>query len=202
MLSNGARVEAPTVRSQASCRLHTAAPACAAVGPRHRARPARRRAATLPAARAGRPHPGLGHSPKIRVSGRAHSETILVFRQTFMAAASWKMKRPASLLAFGWPGREPPTPLGGQEGAAGLFSAVEGHESPSAGPVSKSSGHGRSALALLRTPSRAACLAQRLCSGASRIRQARRREPPREGSRRQQAARACQIAPNRAAGRQ
>ena len=73
---------------------------------------------------------------------------------------------------------------------------------PSAAPVSKSSAHGRSALALLRTPPRAACLAQRLCSGASRIRQARRREPPREGSRRQQAARACLRVSDCGSGRQ
>jgi hypothetical protein len=73
---------------------------------------------------------------------------------------------------------------------------------PSATLVSKSSGHGRSALALLRTPPRAACLAQRLCSGASRIRQARRRETPREGSRRQQATTACLRVSDCGSGRQ
>jgi hypothetical protein len=45
-------------------------------------------------------------------------------------AASRKIKRPVALPAFGWLEREPPTPLGGQDGAAGVFSAVEGHESP------------------------------------------------------------------------
>jgi hypothetical protein len=82
------------------------------------------------------------------------------------------------LLSPPWlvrPVTEPLTPLGGQKGASGVFWAVPRVESP-VGQVGlkKAAAHGRSALALLRTPSRGLCLDRWPYSGPSRTRQMRR----------------------------
>ena len=69
-------------------------------------------------------------------------------------------------------------------------------------PDQKAAAHGRSAPALLRAPSRALCMARRLCSGPSRPSQMRRTANPSEGSRPALAAESLRDAKWRASGRQ
>ena len=104
----------------------------------------------------------------------------------------------------------PPTLLFGQKGAAGLIWPVERRETFTAAfgllkslkSCRTAAAHGRGALALLRAPVRARCLARHACSGASRTSQKRRPATCSERSRPALAAEARQKQQNDGGGRQ
>ena len=64
-------------------------------------------------------------------------------------AVTWKVQQLASLAPLEQPADEPPTPLGGQKGTAGLFWALEPAVNRPSKSCRKAVAQGRRALALL-----------------------------------------------------